>query len=113
MRKLFGRGAADMKTGLAAMVVAIDRLLGETPGCEGSIGLLITSDEEGDAVDGTVKVIDHLQRRGTRIDYCIVGEPSSTDRRRRHGAGRTTRLAKRSRAHPRHSGTRCVSGESP
>jgi len=78
--KLFGRGAADMKTGLAAMVVAIDRLLGEAPALKGSLGLLITSDEEGDAVDGTVKVIDHLQRRGTRIDYCIVGEPSSTHR---------------------------------
>ncbi len=78
--KLFGRGAADMKTALAAMIVAIDRLLGETPDCGGSIGLLITSDEEGDAVDGTVKVIDHLQRRGTHIDYCIVGEPSSNRR---------------------------------
>jgi succinyl-diaminopimelate desuccinylase len=78
--KLFGRGAADMKTALAAMIVAIDRLLAETPDWGGSIGLLITSDEEGDAVDGTVKVIDHLQRRGTHIDYCIVGEPSSNHR---------------------------------
>jgi succinyl-diaminopimelate desuccinylase len=78
--KLFGRGAADMKTGIAAMVVAIDRLLAETPQLNGSIGLLITSDEEGDAVDGTVKVMDHLQRHGTRIDYCIVGEPSSNRR---------------------------------
>jgi len=78
--KLFGRGAADMKTALAAMVVAIDRLLAEKPDCGGSIALLVTSDEEGDAVDGTVKVIEHLQRHGTHIDYCVVGEPSS-DRR--------------------------------
>ena len=76
--KLFGRGAADMKTGLAAMLVAIERFLTATPAHAGSIGMLVTSDEEGDAVDGTVKVIDHLQRHGTRIDYCIVGEPSST-----------------------------------
>ncbi len=80
MRKLFGRGAADMKTGIAAMVVAIERLLAETPDLNGSIGMLITSDEEGDAIDGTVKVIDHLQRHGTHIDYCIVGEPSSNRR---------------------------------
>jgi len=78
--KLFGRGAADMKTALAAMVVAIDRLLAEKPDCGGSIAVLVTSDEEGDAVDGTVKVIEHLQRHGTHIDYCVVGEPSS-DRR--------------------------------
>ena len=78
--QLFGRGAADMKTALAAMVVAIDRLLAEKPDCGGSIALLVTSDEEGDAVDGTVKVIEHLQRHGTHIDYCVLGEPSS-DRR--------------------------------
>jgi len=78
--KLFGRGAADMKTALAAMVVAIDRLLAEKPDCGGSIAVLVTSDEEGDAVDGTVKVIEHLQRHGTHIDYCVLGEPSS-DRR--------------------------------
>jgi succinyl-diaminopimelate desuccinylase len=78
--KLFGRGAADMKTGLAAMVVAIDRLLSEAAELNGSIGFLITSDEEADAIDGTVKVIDFLQRNGTHIDYCIVGEPSSNRR---------------------------------
>ncbi len=77
---LFGRGAADMKSALAAMVVAIERLLAETPDPAGSIGLLITSDEEADAVDGTVKVIEHLKRHGTHIDYCIVGEPSSNHR---------------------------------
>ncbi len=76
--RLFGRGAADMKTALAAMVIAIERVLAETPEPAGSIGLLITSDEEGDAIDGTVKVIDHLQGHGTHIDYCIVGEPSSS-----------------------------------
>jgi succinyl-diaminopimelate desuccinylase len=74
---LFGRGAADMKSGIAAMVVAIERFYSETPGANGSIGLLLTSDEEGDAVDGTAKVVDYLQRAGTAIDYCIVGEPSS------------------------------------
>jgi succinyl-diaminopimelate desuccinylase len=78
--KLFGRGAADMKTGLAAMVVAIDRLLSEAAELNGSIGFLITSDEEADAIDGTVKVIDFLQSNGTHIDYCIVGEPSSNRR---------------------------------
>ncbi len=78
--KLFGRGAADMKTGLAAMVVAIDRLLEDGSEFNGSLGFLITSDEEADAVDGTVKVIDFLQRNGTHIDYCIIGEPSSNRR---------------------------------
>jgi succinyl-diaminopimelate desuccinylase len=78
--KLFGRGAADMKTGLAAMVVATDRLLSEASELNGSIGFLITSDEEADAIDGTIKVVDFLQRNGTHIDYCIVGEPSSNRR---------------------------------
>ena len=77
--RLFGRGAADMKTALAAMIVAIERLLQTDPDPNGSIGMLITSDEEGDAVDGTAKVIAQLQRDGTRIDYCIVGEPSSNE----------------------------------
>lgn len=75
--KLFGRGAADMKTALAAMLVAIERLLKAVPSPQGSIGMLITSDEEGDALDGTAKVIAQLQRDRTHIDYCIVGEPSS------------------------------------
>jgi len=76
---LFGRGAADMKSGLAAMVVAIERFYATTPDPIGSIGLLITSDEEGDAIDGTAKVVEHLQQRGVAINYCIVGEPSSRD----------------------------------
>jgi succinyl-diaminopimelate desuccinylase len=74
---LYGRGAADMKSALAAMVVAIERHLSVTPTPAGSIGLLITSDEEGDAVDGTVRVMEYLRAQGTHIDFCIVGEPSS------------------------------------
>src|SRR5262245_5303370 len=76
---LFGRGAADMKSGLAAMVIAIERFCAMTPETRGSIGVLLTSDEEGVAVDGTVKVVEYLQRAGTSIDFCIVGEPSSRD----------------------------------
>lgn len=75
--KLYGRGAADMKTSLAAFVSAIERFVTEHPTHPGSIALLLTSDEEGDAVDGTVKVCEALQARGERIDYCIVGEPTS------------------------------------
>ena len=74
---LYGRGAADMKSSLAAMTVATERFLLGHPDHVGSIGFLITSDEEGDATDGTAKVIDHLNQQGTRIDMCIVGEPSS------------------------------------
>lgn len=76
---LYGRGAADMKSALAAMLAAIERFYADTPDPAGSVGLLVTSDEEADAVDGTVKVVQHLQRLGTVIDYCIVGEPSSRD----------------------------------
>jgi succinyl-diaminopimelate desuccinylase len=74
---LYGRGAADMKSALAAMIVATQRFIGDGGERRGSIGFLITSDEEGDAVDGTVRVVEHLTRCGTRIDCCIVGEPSS------------------------------------
>lgn len=77
---LHGRGAADMKASLAAFVTAIERFVAECPQHKGSIALLITSDEEGVATDGTVKVVDMLQARGETIDYCIVGEPTS-DRR--------------------------------
>ena len=76
--KLFGRGAADMKTSIAAFVVAAERFVREHPTHRGSVALLITSDEEGPASDGTVKVVEMLKARGERIDYCIVGEPSST-----------------------------------
>ena len=76
--KLYGRGAADMKTSIAAFVTACERLLTEQPDYPASIALLITSDEEGDAHDGTTKVVEILKQRGELIDYCIVGEPTST-----------------------------------
>ena len=74
---LYGRGAADMKGSLAAMVTACERFVAAHPDHSGSIGFLITSDEEGPARDGTVRVIEHLRARGEHIDYCLVGEPSS------------------------------------
>ncbi|HKW38774.1 MAG TPA: succinyl-diaminopimelate desuccinylase [Burkholderiales bacterium] len=74
--KLFGRGAADMKTSIAAFVVAVEDFLARHPSHPGSIALLITSDEEGPAVDGTVKVVELLKSRGERVDYCLVGEPT-------------------------------------
>jgi succinyl-diaminopimelate desuccinylase len=77
---LFGRGAADMKTSLAAFVTAIEAFVAEHPGHRGSIAVLLTSDEEGPAVDGTVRVVDRLRDRGETIDYCIVGEPTSVSR---------------------------------
>lgn len=77
--KLYGRGAADMKTSLAAFVTAIERFVADHPNHQGSIALLITSDEEGPATEGTVKVVEMLKARGESIDYCIVGEPTCTD----------------------------------
>jgi len=77
---LFGRGAADMKGSIAAMIVACEKFVAEHPDHRGSIAFLITSDEEGPSIDGTVKVIDHLVRRGDKIDWCLVGEPSSVHR---------------------------------
>ena len=77
---LYGRGAADMKSSLAAFVVAIERFLATCPQHRGSIALLITSDEEGPATDGTVRVVERLKNAGETLDYCIVGEPSSTER---------------------------------
>ena len=74
---LYGRGAADMKTSLAAMVVAAREFLDEYPQPNGSIGFLITSDEEGDAINGTTKVVEKLYAQGTPIDFAVVGEPSS------------------------------------
>ena len=74
--KLFGRGAADMKTSIAAFVVAVEHFVKAHPTHAGSIALLITSDEEGVAVDGTVRVVELLKSRGERIDYCLVGEPT-------------------------------------
>jgi succinyl-diaminopimelate desuccinylase len=76
---LYGRGAADMKSSLAAFVVAIEGFVAMHPDAPGSIALLLTSDEEGPVnTDGTVKVVERLAARGERIDYCIVGEPSSS-----------------------------------
>jgi succinyl-diaminopimelate desuccinylase len=77
--KLYGRGAADMKTSLAAMVVAVEEFVAAHPNHKGSIGFLITSDEEGPAIDGTVIVCDKLKARGEQLDYCIVGEPTSVN----------------------------------
>jgi succinyl-diaminopimelate desuccinylase len=78
--KLYGRGASDMKASLAAFVVAIEEFLAATPAPAINIALLLTSDEEGPAVDGTVAVCKALQARGEVLDYCIVGEPTSVER---------------------------------
>ncbi len=76
---LYGRGAADMKSSLAAFVTAIERFVAACPDHAGSIAVLLTSDEEGIATDGTVKVVEALAARGERLDYCIVGEPTSVN----------------------------------
>lgn len=76
---LYGRGAVDMKSSLAAFVTAGERFVAESAPFSGSVGVLLTSDEEGPAVDGTARVVETLSERGDRIDYCIVGEPSSAD----------------------------------
>ena len=75
---LYGRGAADMKGGLASMVTATENFVQDNPNHNGTIAFLITSDEEGVAINGTVKVMDYLNENGTKIDYCLLGEPSST-----------------------------------
>lgn len=75
---LFGRGAADMKGSLAAMVVACEEFVAAHPNHKGRIAFLITSDEEGPATQGTIKVVEWLQQQGKKIDWCLVGEPSST-----------------------------------
>jgi len=75
--KLYGRGAADMKSSIACFVVAAEAFVAERPAHSGSIALLLTSDEEGPSVDGTVRVVERLRERGEKIDYCVVGEPSS------------------------------------
>jgi len=77
---LYGRGAADMKTSIAAFVSALERLVREAPAHPGSVAMLITSDEEGMAVDGTARVVEVLKARGERLDYCIVGEPTCSER---------------------------------
>jgi succinyl-diaminopimelate desuccinylase len=78
--KLYGRGAADMKTSIAAFTVAVEEFLVANPDPKLSVALLITSDEEGPSVDGTVVVVNQLEARGERLDWCIVGEPTSVER---------------------------------
>ncbi len=77
--KLYGRGAADMKSSIAAFVIAAEAFVAERPQHAGSIALLLTSDEEGPALDGTVRVVEKLKSRNEMLDYCIVGEPTSVD----------------------------------
>jgi len=76
---LYGRGAADMKSSIAAMICACEKFIAENPDHIGSIAFLITSDEEGAAIDGTVKIVELLQQRNENIEWCLVGEPTSTD----------------------------------
>lgn len=77
---LYGRGASDMKTSVAAFITSIEGFLANHPHHKGSVALLITSDEEGVATDGTIKVVERLAARGEKIDYCIVGEPTCSSR---------------------------------
>ena len=88
--RLYGRGAADMKSSIAAMTVACENFVRTHPEHSGSIALLLTSDEEGPAIDGTAKVIEQLQTRGEHIDWCIVGEPTSSKT-----AGDTLKIGRR------------------
>jgi succinyl-diaminopimelate desuccinylase len=88
--RLYGRGSADMKSGLAAMVTAAEAFVRERPNHQGTIAFLITSDEEGPSVDGTKRVVELLKERGQRIDWCIVGEPSSEK-----AAGDTIKIGRR------------------
>ena len=76
---LYGRGAADMKSGLAAMITATERFIGKHPRHSGTLAFLLTSDEEGPSVDGTRRVMEVLEARGEKITWCVVGEPTSTD----------------------------------
>jgi succinyl-diaminopimelate desuccinylase len=88
--QLYARGAADMKSGLAAMIVAIERFVADHPDHDGSLALLITSDEEGRARDGTLKVIEALSARNEKVDWCVLGEPSSQE-----SLGDTVRVGRR------------------
>jgi succinyl-diaminopimelate desuccinylase len=88
--RLFGRGAADMKSSIASFIVAIEQFVAERPQHAGSIAVLLTSDEEGPSIDGTAKVVERLRQRGERLDYCIVCEPSSAN-----ALGDTLRIGRR------------------
>jgi len=77
---LYGRGAADMKSGLAAMVTAAEQFIKNHPNHQGSIAFLLTSDEEGPGINGTARVLQHLVKSGEHVDYCLVGEPTSVER---------------------------------
>ncbi len=87
---LFGRGAADMKSGVAAMTTAAEEFVARRPEFPGAIGFVITSDEEGASVDGTRRVVDRLRERGQRVEFCVVGEPSSQE-----AFGDTVRIGRR------------------
>lgn len=91
---LFGRGTSDMKGALAAMIIAAENFVRENPSFSGSIGFLITSDEEGPSINGTQKVLDALIKRGEKIDYCVIGEPSSINE-----AGDQIRVGRRGSLH--------------
>eukprot|EP01034_Spumella_vulgaris_P011058 gene11058-14048_t len=78
--KLYGRGASDMKTSIAAFVVAVEEFLAATPDPQIALAFLLTSDEEGPSVDGTKVVVEKLKARGEKLDYCIVGEPTSVEK---------------------------------
>ncbi len=93
---LYGRGAADMKGGVAAMVVAAEALVREHPDHAGQVGILLTSDEEGEAVDGVKRVAEVLRQRGSVPDWCLVGEPSSGEK-----LGDTVRIGRRGSTHAR------------
>jgi len=88
--RLFGRGAADMKSSIACMVVAVEAFVRERPKHSGSIALLLTSDEEGPSIDGTARVVERMKAHRESIDYCIVGEPSSV-----HALGDTIKNGRR------------------
>lgn len=92
--KLFGRGAADMKGSLAAMIIACENFIKKYPDHSGSIAFLITSDEEGQAIDGTAKVVEYLQNQHEKIDYCLIGEASSEQQ-----LGDTIKIGRRGSLH--------------
>ncbi len=94
--RLYGRGAADMKGAVAAMATAAEAFVRDNPGHPGQLGIVLTSDEEGEAVDGTARVADMLQRAGRAPQYCLVGEPSSREK-----LGDTVRIGRRGSVHAR------------